>query len=316
MGALSFGHLPTAFIPSGPMGTKISNKYKVQVRQQYAAGLIGKDALQSMENDSYHSVGTCTFYGTANTNQLVFEAMGLMLPGSAFVPVNTKLREKLTALVLVFEDQEEVVRAYQNGQLQQDAVIVVHNSEPAARGMPELHKLMPILGNVMEAGHRIMLATDGRLSGASGKVPSILHLSPESVKGGPLAFIQSGDMIEIDVEKGIIRCLADLSQRAPYQPDLSQALELGYDHLKFFPAEANGGAKALSAISAPLPQLTFCPTGGISTKNVADYLTLNCVATVGGSWMLPADAIAEKNWTKITELSQSAVNFIQELRRK
>ncbi|MCI7480729.1 MAG: phosphogluconate dehydratase [[Pasteurella] aerogenes] len=408
MGALSFGHLPTAFIPSGPMGTKISNKYKVQVRQQYAAGLIGKDALQSMENDSYHSVGTCTFYGTANTNQLVFEAMGLMLPGSAFVPVNTKLREKLTALctqhmvtiqpsgqdfrplarvvdekslvngmvallasggstnhtihliavaraagfiltwqdfaqlsevvplltriypngaadindfhqaggvpllmkllaerellhmdatpiygnlqdycniptlendevvyqpikdsrdpdviaprgqcfspqgglkvvsgnlgtgvikvsavektqqkltalALVFEDQEEVVQAYQNGQLQQDAVIVVRNSGPAARGMPELHKLMPILGNVMEAGHRIMLVTDGRLSGASGKVPSILHLSPESVKGGPLAFIQSGDMIEIDVEQGIIRCLADLSQRAPYQPDLSQA---------------------------------------------------------------------------------------------
>lgn len=98
MGALSFGHLATAFVPSGPMGTKISNKYKVQVRQQYAAGLIGKDELQAMENDSYHSVGTCTFYGTANTNQLVFEAMGLMLPGSAFVPVNSKLREKLTAL--------------------------------------------------------------------------------------------------------------------------------------------------------------------------------------------------------------------------
>ena len=98
--------------------------------------------------------------------------------------------------------------------------------------------------------------------------------------------------------------------------EMMQALELGYDHLKFFPAEANGGAKALSAISAPLPQLTFCPTGGISTKNVADYLALNCVATVGGSWMLPADAIAEKNWTKITELSQSAVNLIQELRRK
>lgn len=406
MGALSFGHLPTAFVPSGPMGTKISNKYKVQVRQQYAAGLIGKDELQAMENDSYHSVGTCTFYGTANTNQLVFEAMGLMLPGSAFVPVNSKLREKLTALcakqmlkiqssgndfrplakvvnekslvngivallasggstnhtihliavaraagfiltwqdfsqlseavplltriypngpadindfhqaggvpllmkllaerglihldatpiygsmqdyckiptlendeivykpienslnpdviaphgqsfspqgglkmvsgnlgsgvikvsavekthqkltalALVFEDQDEVVRAYQNGQLKQDAVIVVRNSGPAARGMPELHKLMPILGNVMEEGYRVMLVTDGRLSGASGKVPSIIHMSPESVKGGPLAFIQNGDMVEIDVEKGTIHCLADLSQRSAYQPDLS-----------------------------------------------------------------------------------------------
>ena len=124
---------------------------------------------------------------------------------------------------MVFEDQHRVVQAYQNGPVRQAAVLVVRNSGPAARGMPELHKLMPILGNVMEAGHRIMLVTDGRLSGASGKVPSILHLSPESVKGGPLAFIQSGDMIEIDVEQGTIRCLADLSQRAPYQPDLSQA---------------------------------------------------------------------------------------------
>ncbi|SUT94292.1 dihydroxy-acid dehydratase [[Actinobacillus] rossii] len=408
MGALSFGHLATAFVPSGPMGTKISNKYKVQVRQQYAAGLIGKDELQAMENDSYHSVGTCTFYGTANTNQLVFEAMGLMLPGSAFVPVNSKLREKLTvlcakqmlkiqssgndfrplakvldekslvngivallasggstnhtihliavaraagfiltwqdfsqlseavplltriypngpadindfhqaggvpllmqllaerglihldatpiygnmqdyckiptlendeivyksiedslnpdviasrgqyfspqgglkmvsgnlgtgvikvsavektyqkltALALVFEDQNEVVRAYQNGQLKRDAVIVVRNSGPAARGMPELHKLMPILGNVMEEGYRVMLVTDGPLSGASGKVPSIIHMSPESVKGGPLAFIETGDMVEIDVEKGTIHCLADLSQRSAYQPDLSAA---------------------------------------------------------------------------------------------
>ncbi len=96
MGALSFGHLPTAFVPSGPMPTGISNDEKVKVRQKYAAGEVGKDALQKMECDAYHSAGTCTFYGTANTNQLVFEAMGLMLPGSAFLPPSVELRAALT----------------------------------------------------------------------------------------------------------------------------------------------------------------------------------------------------------------------------
>ncbi|NCB59554.1 MAG: phosphogluconate dehydratase, partial [Gammaproteobacteria bacterium] len=103
MGALAFGHLPTAFIPAGPMSTGISNEEKVQVRQQYAAGKLGRDALQDMENQAYHSHGTCTFYGTANTNQLVFEAMGLMLPGSAFVhpddPLRLALTEKASALI-------------------------------------------------------------------------------------------------------------------------------------------------------------------------------------------------------------------------
>lgn len=96
MGALAFGHLPTAFIPAGPMSTGISNDEKVQVRQQYAAGKLGRDALQEMENQAYHSHGTCTFYGTANTNQLVFEAMGLMLPGSAFVHPDDPLRLALS----------------------------------------------------------------------------------------------------------------------------------------------------------------------------------------------------------------------------
>lgn len=91
--------------------------------------------------------------------------------------------------------------------------------------------------------------------------------------------------------------------------DMMKALELGYDHLKFFPAEVNGGAAALKAISAPLPQLRFCPTGGISEKNVANYLALDCVATVGGSWMLPNDAIAAKDWEKITALTKQAVDL-------
>ncbi len=406
IGALSFGHLPTAFVPTGPMSTGISNKQKVHIRQQYAAGLISKDQLQAMENASYHGSGTCTFYGTANTNQLVFEAMGLMLPGSAFVPVDSPIRPHLTAFIarhmikisnqnkefrplakvvdekslvnglvallasggstnhtihliavaraagliltwddfsqlsecvplltriypngsadinqfhqaggvpvllkslaergllhldalpiygcmedyfsepqlengellfkpirysrdadviapaqevfspqgglkvidgnlgrgiikisavaaqhykltapaLVFESQDDVVTAYHNEQLKQDAVIVVRNSGPAARGMPELHKLMPILGNVMEEGFRLFLVTDGRLSGASGKVPSIIHLCPESVNGGPLSFLHNGDMIEIDAENGTMHCLSDLSARTPYQPDLN-----------------------------------------------------------------------------------------------
>ncbi|STO59776.1 Dihydroxyacid dehydratase [Canicola haemoglobinophilus] len=406
IGALSFGHLPTIFVPAGPMESGISNKEKIHIRQQYAAGLIGKDKLQEMENNSYHSAGTCTFYGTANTNQLVFEAMGLMLPGSAFVPVNTQLRTKLTELTtkqlikisqkgqsfrplahvvnekslvnglvallasggstnhtihliavaraagfiltwddfsqlsevvpllarvypngpadvnqfhqaggvplllkllaergllhldtptiygdmqdyfkeptleqenivfkpvihtrntdiiaapntefssqgglkvidgnlgrgvikisavakehhkltapaLVFECQDDVVKAYQNGKLKQNAVIVVRNSGPAARGMPELHKLMPILSNVMEEGYRVFLVTDGRLSGASGKVPSIIHLCPESAKGGLLAQIQNGDIVEIDAETGSMNCLTNFSQRPLFQLDLS-----------------------------------------------------------------------------------------------
>lgn len=96
MGALAYAHLPTAFIPAGPMATGISNEEKVDVRQKYTAGQVGRDALLEMECSSYHSPGTCTFYGTANTNQLVFEAMGLMLPGSAFVPPHSALRQALT----------------------------------------------------------------------------------------------------------------------------------------------------------------------------------------------------------------------------
>ena len=93
--------------------------------------------------------------------------------------------------------------------------------------------------------------------------------------------------------------------------EVMQALEAGYDHLKFFPAEANGGTKALAAIAAPLPQVKFCPTGGIGPKNVADYLALTCVATVGGSWMLPADAVKSRNWEEVTRLSREAVEMVK-----
>ncbi|OBX04107.1 keto-deoxy-phosphogluconate aldolase [Gallibacterium genomosp. 3] len=96
--------------------------------------------------------------------------------------------------------------------------------------------------------------------------------------------------------------------------EMMRALELGYDHLKFFPAEINGGAPALKAISAALPQLSFCPTGGVSPKNVANYLAVDCVKTIGGSWMIPNDAVATGDWAKVTELTAEAVALVKSLR--
>lgn len=406
IGALSFGHLPSAFVPSGPMSAGISNDEKVKVRQQYAAGEVGKAALQDMECNAYHSPGTCTFYGTANTNQLVFEAMGLMLPGSSFVAPNDPLRaaltDKITAHIVtqadngtqyrplsrvvdeksivnglvallasggstnhsihlvavaaaagyiltwddieelsqvvpllakmypngpadinefqqaggvptlmkalaergllnmdatpvygrmedylstprlqngevvfepaadssnpnvislpgtqfsvqgglkvldgnlgrgvikvsavapeyrfieaparVFESQHDVEKAYHAGEFTQDVVIVVRHNGPAANGMPELHKLMPVMGNLMKSGLRVALVTDGRLSGASGKVPAVIHLSPEAQRGGPLCRISDGDVIRVDAEAGRIDVQADLSARPEMHPELA-----------------------------------------------------------------------------------------------
>lgn len=398
IGALSFGYLPTAFVPAGPMTTGISNDEKVRIRQKYAAGELDRQALQEMENQAYHSHGTCTFYGTANTNQLVFEAMGLMLPGSAFVDPDSELRHALTrytaelitglvhgasqyrplyamldekALVnglvallasggstnhtmhmiavaraagliltwddfrdlsdavpllariypngpadinafhqaggvpllmsllaqrgllhmdatpltgsmadylhtpeyaeqtlswhptsdthnpeviapaghtfsatgglkvlegnlgravikvsavaeqyltieapaIVFDSQHDVEKAYHANLLNQDAIIVVRFNGPAANGMPELHKLMPVLGNLQKAGYQVALLTDGRLSGASGKIPSVLHVTPEAAKGGPLAQLQTGDMIRLDARQGTLNVLTHIETR-------------------------------------------------------------------------------------------------------
>jgi phosphogluconate dehydratase len=406
IGALAFGHLPSAFVPSGPMSTGISNEEKVKVRQQYAAGEVDKTALQTMENNAYHSPGTCTFYGTANTNQLVFEAMGLMLPGSAFLAPDSELRHALTdtiathmativhggsdyrpiaevidertivnglvallasggstnhtihmiaiaraaglvvtwddfdqlsnvvpsltlmypngpadinafqgaggvptlmkmlatldllnmdatpvfgemkdyltqpvlvngkvefipandslneqviaapgkvfsqqgglkvldgnlgrgvikisavaeedrfieAPAMVFESQHDVEKAYQAGKLKQDVVIVVRHNGPSANGMPELHKLMPILGNVMKSGFKTALVTDGRLSGASGKVPAAIHITPEALQGGPLSKIQDGDIICLDANNGSLSIKADINAREAFHPCLA-----------------------------------------------------------------------------------------------
>ncbi|GEA50516.1 phosphogluconate dehydratase [Vibrio inusitatus NBRC 102082] len=399
MGALAYAHLPTAFVPAGLMPTGISNEEKVSVRQQYAAGEVGKDALLEMECQAYHSPGTCTFYGTANTNQLVFEAMGLMLPGSAFIQPNSDLRYALTdfaskkiasmtagsshfrplsdvitekslingviallasggstnhtihmlavaraagiqltwqdisdlsntvpllarvypngpadmnafqeaggvpallhrldqanllhrdvtptfgsfeeqmtlpslsdgdlvwshcqgsadasvisatdevfqatggtrvlngnlgrsvvkvsavkedqrvieAPAIVFQSQHDVEVAYQRGELNKDCVVVVTHNGPAANGMPELHKLMPILGNIQKAGHKIALVTDGRLSGASGKIPSAIHISPEAIRGGAIGLIKDGDIIRLDCQTSELNNLTDTSGRA------------------------------------------------------------------------------------------------------
>ncbi|WP_429102035.1 phosphogluconate dehydratase [Aeromonas veronii] len=406
MGALSHAHLPTAFVPAGPMASGISNDEKVKVRQQYAAGEVGRDALLEMECGAYHAAGTCTFYGTANTNQLVFEAMGLMLPGSAFVHPHSELRRALTAeaarrisamipgspayrplsevlderslvnglvallasggstnhsihmvalaraagLVLtwddisdlsdvvpllvrmypngpadvnafeqaggvpglmrrlaeeglihmdatpvfgemqdylsrpalvdgqlvwqpvgesgdasvlspsgsrfqatggtkllagnlgravvkvsavapeyrvieaparVFSSQHAVEAAYKAGDLNQDAVIVVRHNGPAANGMPELHKLMPVLGNLQKAGYKVALVTDGRLSGASGKIPAAIHVTPEALHGGAIGLLADGDLLRVDAVNGSLDCLTDLSGRTQAEIDLT-----------------------------------------------------------------------------------------------
>nr|WP_279011614.1 phosphogluconate dehydratase [Aeromonas jandaei] len=406
MGALSHAHLPTAFVPAGPMASGISNDEKVKVRQQYAAGEVGRDALLQMECGAYHAAGTCTFYGTANTNQLVFEAMGLMLPGSAFVHPHSELRHALTieaarrisamipgspayrplsevlderslvnglvallasggstnhsihmvalaraaGLVLtwddisdlsdvvpllvrmypngpadvnafeqaggvpglmrrlaeeglihmdatpvfgemqdylsrpalvdgqlvwqpvgesgdasvlspsgsvfqatggtkllagnlgravvkvsavapeyrvieaparVFSSQHAVEAAYKAGDLNQDAVIVVRHNGPAANGMPELHKLMPVLGNLQKAGYKVALVTDGRLSGASGKIPAAIHVTPEALHGGAIGLLADGDLLRVDAVNGSLDCLTDLSGRTQAEIDLT-----------------------------------------------------------------------------------------------
>ncbi|MEZ8141687.1 phosphogluconate dehydratase [Enterovibrio sp. FF113] len=409
MGALAYAHLPTAFVPAGLMATGISNEEKVDVRQRYAAGEVGKEALLDMECSAYHAPGTCTFYGTANTNQLVFEAMGLMLPGSAFIHPHSAMRTALTdhaaskiasmtkdsaqyrplsevvtekslingviallasggstnhtihmlavaraagimltwqdisdlsnvvpllakvypngpadmnafqqaggvpalmhrlheaqlvhsdvvpvfgsfedqlslpilhdgklswqacngsmnglviaasgevfestggtrvldgnlgravvkvsalksdqriieAPAAVFRCQHEVEAAYQRGELNKDCIVVLTHNGPAANGMPELHKLMPILGNIQKAGFSVALVTDGRLSGASGKVPSAIHVSPEAIRGGAIGLVHEGDIISVNCETGELNNLADTQGRTQIELD-TEALQ-------------------------------------------------------------------------------------------
>lgn len=397
IGALSFGHLPAVFIPAGPMTTGISNADKAKIRQLYAEQKVGRDELLKSEMAAYHGPGTCTFYGTANTNQMLMEVMGLHLPGAAFINPGTKLRDALTqeaakralsltasgnnytplgrllderafangivglhatggstnhtihliamaaaagisltwddfsdlaeivpllarvypngqadvnqfhaaggmaflirelldggylhpdvatvwgdlksyasepflegdsvvwrpipqesgsreilrgvgepfdttgglrlldgplgravvktsavnparhvieAPAIVFHSQEELQEAFRAGALDRDFVAVVRFQGPRAMGMPELHKLMPPLGVLQDRGHKVALVTDGRLSGASGKVLAAIHVTPEAVEGGGIARIRDGDPVRIDAVAGRLDVLVEES---------------------------------------------------------------------------------------------------------
>ena len=405
IGALRFGHLPAILIPAGPMPSGLPNKEKARVRQLYAEGKATKAELLDAEAASYHSPGTCTFYGTANSNQMMMEVMGLHVPGAAFVNPGTKLRQELTraavhrlaamrhggsdyrplgrcideraivnaavgllatggstnhaihlpaiaraagividwedldalsaavplvariypngdgdvnrfhaaggmaftirtlldagllhgdiltvagdsladyartpvvdgdalayadppvqprdpvilrsasepfapdggmrlvtgnlgratfktsavapqrwtieAPAAVFSDQDAVVAAFKAGALDRDVVVVVRFQGPRANGMPELHKLTPSLGVLQDRGYRVALVTDGRMSGASGKVPAAIHISPEAASGGPLARVRDGDIIRLCGVTGTLDVAADLTTRDPAAP--------------------------------------------------------------------------------------------------
>ena len=396
MGALQFGHLPVMTVPAGPMPSGLPNKEKIRIRQLFAEGKVGREELLEAESQSYHSQGTCTFYGTANSNQVMVEAMGLQLPGSSFVNPDTPLRDALTdfaaehiikitaksrdyrpmasvvdarALVnamvallasggstnlcihliaiaraagyrlnwsdfdavsavtpliarvypngsadvnhfhaaggtgvlfrnlldaglmnpeastcfgenfgdycqepvldgeslrwrdaadqsldtavlndatnafasngglklldgnlgraviktsavadehtvveapaIVIDDQDALKPLLEEGELDRDCVVVVRYQGPSANGMPELHKLTPMLGVLQDKGYRVALVTDGRMSGASGKVPAAIHLTPEAKLGGLLGKVWTGDMIRLDANTGELDVLVD-----------------------------------------------------------------------------------------------------------
>ncbi len=438
IGALSFGHLPAVFVPAGPMTTGLSNMEKSHIRQLYAEGKASREELLASEMAAYHGPGTCTFYGTANTNQMLMEIMGLHLPGAAFITPGTRLREALTeeaarralsltaagnaftpigrmldervfvngivglhatggstnhtihliamaaaagirltwedfsdlaeispllarvypngkadvnhfhaaggmaflirelldggllhddvttiagdlrayasepflepdggvvwrdipaesadttvlrgvadpfnssgglrvlhgdlghaiiklsavhperhiveAPAIVFHSQEEMQEAFRTGELERDFIAVVRFQGPKANGMPELHKLMPPLGVLQDRGFRVALVTDGRLSGASGKVPAAIHVTPEAVDGGGIAKIIDGDIIRVDGDAGMVTVLVDpavWAARPTAEADLSgNAFGCGRDLFAMFRANV-GGADTGAAV--------------------------------------------------------------------
>ena len=649
MAAASFGHLPAIFVPAGPMTSGLSNPEKAKVRQLYAEGKVGRAELLEAESQAYHGPGTCTFYGTANSNQMLVEIMGLHLPGASFINPESPMRAALTkaaarrvgeitalgndytpvgeilsektfvnamvglhatggstnhtihliamakaagiqltwddfsdlsdiipllcrvypngladvnhfqaagglafvirqlldagllhddvktvqgglanytreprldngdviwddgpsesldktivtsidapfstsgglklltgnlgraviktsavkpehriveAPAVLFEDQSELQNAFKAGKLEQDFIAVVRFQGPKANGMPELHKLTPPLGVLQDKGFKVALVTDGRMSGASGKVPAAIHVTPEASGGSGLTKLRDGDPIRLDAAAGTLDALVDEAEwnrREPVKPDLAgyqsglgrelfsisaaklhqpnkvlppsassepemtldqimrtapvipvmviddidhavplaralvdgglktleitlrtsiamdairailsevegaivvparcfrrnswkrsvtsvanspsspgftpalldsaaempcpllpgaatateimQLLERGHNRLKFFPAEAAGGAAFLKSIASPLPDAKFCPTGGIGTDNAASYLELPSVLCVGGSWVAPKEAIASGDWGKIEGLAAKAARL-------
>ncbi len=429
IGALSFGHLPVVFVPAGPMVSGLGNKEKARIREEYAAGKIGRDELLEAESAAYHAPGTCTFYGTANSNQMLMEFMGLQLPGGSFVNPGTQLRNLLTqdavgtvleathlgenylpladlldekaivngivgllatggstnhtihlvaiaaaagiridwqdfsdlsaavpqlsrvypngsadvnhfhaagglgfliadmldngllhedvntilgpglrnfcrepkvedgkldwqdvqpnsldpdilrpcsdpfsshgglelvagnlgravvkisavdpahhsitAPARVFHSQQAFVDAFNNDELERDFVAVLSQQGPRANGMPELHKLTPYLGVLQNRGFKVALVTDGRMSGASGKVLAAIHLTPEAVAGGPIAKIRDGDLICIDAKKGILDLSAgdDFAARQLPHANTSRQSGMGRELFAAFRERATG----------------------------------------------------------------------------
>jgi len=439
IGALRFGHLPTILVPAGPMPSGLANKEKQRVRQLYAEGKVGRAELLEAEAASYHSAGTCTFYGTANSNQMMMEVMGLHIPGSAFINPGTKLRTELTraavhrlskigwdgddyrplglcvnekaivnacvgllatggstnhalhipaiaraagiiidwedldqlssavpliarvypngsgdvnhfhaaggmgfvirelihvgllhrdimtvagndladygrepmleddrlvwrdapavtaddtmlrppsapfspdggmrlvtgnlgratfktsavdparwtieAPVRVFHDQNDALAAFKAGELDRDVIVVIRFQGPVANGMPELHKLTPPLGVLQDKGFNVALVTDGRMSGASGKVPAAIHVSPEGARGGAIAKLQDGDIIRLCANSGTLSVLIDAdiwAARAP-APTPARHIGTGRELFALMQAGADAAEKGGSAMLA------------------------------------------------------------------
>jgi phosphogluconate dehydratase len=438
MGALRFGHLPMLFIPAGPMQSGITNSEKARVRQLFAEGKVSRDELLDAESASYHSPGTCTFYGTANSNQILMEALGLQLPGGSFVNPGTPLRDALTAAAVqhvakitalgqsprpigrtlderafvnaivallasggstnhtihliamarsagfiidwsdfdelsrtvpllarvypngqadinhfhaaggtgylfdqlmqhglmhsdaqtiwgksladyasepqlidseltwqpspkqsldpkvltsvaepfdvegglrlltgnlgrgvikisavapqhrqvraqavVIEDQHALQEKFDAGDLTGDCVVVVRFQGPQANGMPELHKLTPILGVLQDRGHAVALVTDGRMSGASGKVPAAIHVTPEACQGGPLAMIRNGDWISLDATTGTLMVelsAQELAEREPLPNGAISNTGVGREFFGLFRQAVTGAEQGASVL--------------------------------------------------------------------
>jgi len=439
IGALRFGHLPALLVPGGPMPSGLANKEKQRVRQLFAEGKVGKEELLAAEAASYHGAGTCTFYGTANSNQMMMELMGLHIPGAAFVNPGTPLRQALTRAAVhrlaqlardkarplsqvideraivnaavgllatggstnhaihlpaiaraagividwqdfddlsaavpliariypngsgdvndfhyaggmafaaktlldagllhddiltagtdefapyatnprldgdqlvweeiaetrnpdmlrpatdpfrpdggmrlvggnlgraifktsavtpdrwtieapcrIFSDQNDALAAFQAGELNCDVVVVVRFQGPRANGMPELHKLTPMLGVLQDKGFKVALVTDGRMSGASGKVPAAIHCSPEALNNGPLAKLRDGDLVRLDGPKGLLEAVeVDLESRdaaVPPPPPLGTGREL-FAFMRATADNAEHGASAMLHAMEPI----------------------------------------------------------------
>ena len=441
IGTLRFGHLPTILVPAGPMPSGLANKEKIRVRQLYAEGKVGEKELMDAESASYHGAGTCTFYGTANSNQMMMEMMGLHMPGSSFVNPGNKLRQELTraavhrmteigwdgsdyrplghcidekaivnavvgllatggstnhvihlpaiaraaGLILDWDDMDElsdvvpliasvypngagdinyfhaaggmpfvirelldaglahgdirtvygaslaegaqepvmegeelvwhpavqesrddtllkpvtdpfrkdgglallqgnlgratmkvsavdperhtieaparvfttqhaVAEAFKAGELDRDVVVVLRFQGPAANGMPELHKLSSPLGVLQDRGYRVALVTDGRMSGASGKVPSAIHVSPEAFHGGPLGKVRDGDILRVSATEGTLEALVDAAEWDAREQAPAPPPEMGVGRELFAmlrhhsdPAEKGGSAMLAEA---------------------------------------------------------------------